>query len=107
MTSTSGEQGQISSRLGSEEKSRSLSVFKATNLENRLGLCPSVLGWRLSQEALGCPVAPLGEKHSQDGSHGIAAVQGHWPLSLSPAMLDPAGSVAQVGPAVRTGVGSI
>lgn len=107
MTSTSGEQGRISSGLGSEEKSRSLSVFKATNLENRLGLCPSVLGWRLSQEALRCPIAPLGEKHSQDGSHGIAAVQGHWPLSLSLAMLDPAGPVAQVGPAVGTGVGSI
>lgn len=44
MTSTSGEQRRISSRLGSEEKSRSLSVFKATNLENSLGLCPSVLG---------------------------------------------------------------
>lgn len=107
MTSTSWEQGRISSHLGSEEKSRSLSVFKATNLENRLGLCPSVLGWRLSQEALGCPVAPLGEKHSQDGSHGIAAVRGHWPLSLSPAMLDPAGPVAQVGPTVGMGVGSI
>lgn len=35
----------ISSHPGLEEKRMCLlSVFKATNLENRLGLCPSVLG---------------------------------------------------------------
>lgn len=109
MTSAGGRQGRSFPLLASwlRERGFPLSVFKATNLENGLGLCPGVLGWHLSQEALGCPVAPLGEKHSQAGSHGIAAVQGHWPLSLSPAMLDPAGPVAQVGPAVGTGVGGI
>lgn len=73
-----------------------LSVFKATNLENRLGLCPSVPGYHLSQEALGCPLAPLGEEQSQARSRGVTVVQGCWPRSLSLARLDPAGPVTQL-----------
>lgn len=83
-----------------------LSVFKATNLENRLGLCPGVLGWRLTGGS-GMPRSTFRRKAQPGRVPRNHCSPGTLALSLSPAMLDAAGPVTQVGPAVETGAGSI